>query len=340
MKTKAIKRIETYKEKGPRQAAKKYLVPLSFGPCSTTLLYILDEQLKNQRERMGRTSFELKVAHVDLEFLDEAASSRNKALYASVQERFPTHTYVSLGIEDALSLPTIDWTPLGLNVDDSLPHKERLQRLLKSILTATSRADISSTLLTRLLVDTAMKNECTSILFGDSTTRLAEKTLTETAKGRGFSLPWQVSDGASPFGPTMYYPMRDLLKKEIIQFTKLVTDPPLEELIIPERQKTIINTTSKGTTIEDLVTQYFESVEENYPSIVANVVRTGSKLEMPKQDGDEDMCGLCGIPVAKGTDGIYGWGGDQTSANKAAKHGLPAKTQGILCYGCSRSING
>ena len=88
------------------------------------------------------------------------------------------------------------------------------------------------------------------------------------------------------------------------------------------------------------MTQYFESVEENYPSIVANVVRTGSKLEMPKQIGDDDACGLCGIPVAKGTDGIYGWGGDQTSANKAAKHGLPAKTQGILCYGCSRSING
>ena len=308
-------------------------MPLSFGPCSTTLLYILDEQLKNQRERMGRTSFELTVAHVDNDFADKAASSRNRALWVSIQERFPTHTYVSLGIEDILSLPSIDWTSLGLNVNDSLPHKERLQALLKSISTATSRADISSTFLTRQLVETATKNECTSILFGDSTTRLAEKTLTETAKGRGFSLPWQVSEGASPFGPTMYYPMRDLLKKEIIQFTKLVSDPPFEELIIPERQKTIINTTSKGTTIEDLMTQYFESVEENYPSIVANVVRTGSKLEMPKQIGDDDACGLCGIPVAKGTDGIYGWGGDQTSANKAAKHGLPAKTQGILCYG-------
>lgn len=285
---------------------------------------------------MGRTSFELTVVQVNLEFSEDAESS----LWNSMQERFPTHTYITLGIEDALSLPSIDWASLGLTIDESLPHKERLQALLKSISTATSRADIASTLLTRLLVDTAAKNDCTSILFGDSTTRLAEKTLTETAKGRGFSLPWQVSDGASPFGPTMYYPMRDLLKKEIIQFTKLVSDPPLEELIIPERQKTIINTTSKGTTIEDLMTQYFESVEENYPSIVANVVRTGSKLEMPKQDGDEDMCGLCGIPVAKGTNGIYGWGGDQTSANKAMQNGLPAKTQGILCYGCSRSING
>ena len=340
MRTKAIKRLETYKEKGPRQAAKKYLVPLSLGPCSTTLLYILDDQFRNQRERTGRTSFELTVVNVDLKFSDPEASSQHKALYTAIQERFPSHTYISLGIEDALSLSSIDWSSLGIQPDASLPSTDRLQSLLKSISTATSRADIASTLLSRLLVDVATKHDCAYILHGDSTTRLAEKTLTETAKGRGFSLPWQVSDGASPFGPTMYYPMRDLLKKEIIQFTKLVSDPPLEGLIIPERQKTIINTTSKGTTIEDLMTQYFESVEENYPSIVANVVRTGSKLEMPKQDGDEDACGLCGIPVAKGTDGIYGWGGDQTSANKAMQHGLPAKTQGILCYGCSRSING
>ena len=337
-----IKRIETYtnKEKGNPQAAKEYLLPLSLGPCSTTLLYILDGQLKSLRERNAHRLFKLTVVHIDLEFSDEAAASRNKALWTSIQKRFPEHTYITLGIEVALSLERIDWTSLGLSIDEALPYKERLEALLRSISTATSRADIASTLLSRLLVHVATTNDCLSILFGDSTTRLAEKTLTETAKGRGFSLPWQVSDGASPFGPTMYYPMRDLLKKEIIQFIKLISDPPLQELVIPERQKTIINTTSKGTTIEDLMTQYFESVEENYPSIVANVVRTGSKLEMPRQDGDEDACGLCGLPVAKGTDGIYGWGGDQTSANKAMQHGLPAKTQGILCYGCSRSING
>ncbi len=286
---------------------------------------------------MNRTFYELTVAHIDLEFDDEAASAINNELWTAIQERFPSHTYIRVGIEDALDLDSIDWASLGLTIATVRPKTERLQALLKAISTATSRADISSILLTRLLVDTAQRNACTSILFGDSTTRLAEKTLTETAKGRGFSLPWQVSDGASPFGLNMYYPMRDLLKKEIMAYAKLIT-PPLTPLLTPEGPATIINTTSKGTTIEQLMTQYFEGVEKDYPSIVANVVRTGAKLETPKVE-DGESCGLCGIPVAEGTDGIYGWGGDQTSVNKAREHGLPARAQGTLCYGCSRSIN-
>lgn len=334
MNTKAIKRIETYKERGPRSETKEYLLPLSLGPSSTSLLYILDEQLRKQQERMGRTSYDLIVAHVDLEFEDVATSERNNALWEAVQARFPRHAYVKVGLEDALELPTIDWSSLGLSVDKDLPRKERLQHLLASIATATSRADIASTLLSRLLVSQATAHACTSILFGDSTTRLAEKTLTETAKGRGFSLPWQVSDGASPFGPNFYYPLRDLLKKEVVVFASLAG---LQELVAPEAPKA--SASSKDTTIDALMTQYFQSVEENYPSIVANVVRTGSKLKAPEVE-DGKACALCGIPVAEGTDGIYGWGGDQSSVARTRKEGEGERQLGILCYGCSRSING
>ena len=336
--TKAVKRIETYKVKGPSKETRKYLVPLSFGPSSTTLLYILDEQLRNQRERMNRTLYELTVAHVDLEFEDEAAASRNNELWKAVQERFPTHTYTKIGIEDAFDLD-IDWSSLGLTLDTSLPRKEQLSALLRQITTATSRADIASTLLTRLLTHLASATSCTSILYGDSTTRLAEKTLTSTAKGRGFSLPWAVSDGPSPFGMNIYYPMRDLLKKEIIQFTTFI-EPPITDIMLPEQPLQIINTTSKSTTIEQLMTQYFASVEESYPSIVANVVRTGSKLLVPEVEEDSQRCGLCNMPVKKGEEGIYGWGGDQSSVSKAREGGGPSRTEGVLCYGCERSING
>ena len=261
---------------------KRYLLPLSFGASSTSLLYILDGQLRKQSERMGRTSYELIIAHVDLEFEDASASERNCSLWTTVQDRFPQHTYVKVGLADALDIQSIDWPSLGLAVDEQLSLKDRLANLLKSITTATSRSDIASTLLTRLLVFVAEKNNCSSILFGDSTTRLAEKTLTETAKGRGFSLPWQVSDGPSPFGDNLSfnYPLRDLLKKELIAFTKL-TSPPLSNIVVPVNTKSALSASSKSTTIDDLMTQYFESIKENYPSIVANVVRTSSKLKAP-----------------------------------------------------------
>jgi cytoplasmic tRNA 2-thiolation protein 2 len=287
---------------------------------------------------MNRAAYELIVVHIDLH-LDIVDRKGSSELLEKYKSRFPRHWYSNFGLEEALHLDDIDWKALNIpepNQDDPQNSgSERLQQLIGSMPSATSRADVITTLLIRLLVEVAKRNGCESILFADSTTRLAEKTLTETAKGRGFSLPWQVSDGMSPYGIGFNYPLRDLLKKELVIFSSL-TIPSLTDLIIFQGPSSQISASSKLTTIEDLMAQYFESVEENYPSIVANVVRTSSKLQ-PLTGDDTSGCGLCGLPVAEGTDGIYGWGGDQNSVLRTAKQD---ETQKVFCYGCSRSING
>jgi cytoplasmic tRNA 2-thiolation protein 2 len=334
--------METYKFKGPKVAVKNLLLPLSYGASSTTLLYLLDNQIQAQFERMGRNSYVLIVAHVNLGFEDAAANQQAEELLSKVKARFPKHTYINASLEDALDIQGLDWSSIGV---DNIPGKiectsgqARLQAIFNAVSAATSKVDIASTLMTRLLVDLAEKNDCEGILFGDSTTRLAEKTLVQTAKGRGFSLPWQVSDGASPYGVSFQYPLRDLLKKEIVLFTTLAS-PPLSDLIIARSPLSHLSVSSKSTTIDDLMTQYFESVEENYPSIVANVVRTSSKLKASELVSNSVPCSLCGIPVTNGTDGIYGWGGDQSFDARPLPTGDTAH-HGILCYGCSRSING
>jgi cytoplasmic tRNA 2-thiolation protein 2 len=287
---------------------------------------------------MNRAAYELVVVHVDL-YVETADRNSSYILLEKYKTRFPRHTYSVFGLEEALLLDNIDWKALGglaqpPSTGLQAASTEQLQDLVGSMESATSRADIVSTLLTQLLVDVARGNNCESILFGDSTTRLAEKTLTETAKGRGFSLPWQVSDGMSPYGIGFNYPLRDLLKKELVTFSSLIT-PPLTDLIIHQGSSSHISASSKLTTIDDLMAQYFESVEENYPSIVANVVRTSSRLKHLTGDG-VTACGLCGLPVAEGTDGIYGWGGDQNSDGRPTREN---GQDGILCYGCSRSIS-
>jgi len=291
-----------------------------------------------QLQKMNRTAFNLHIVHIDL-YLDPSDRKDSSDLLEKYKTRFPRHSYSSVGLEEALLLQSIDWSSLGLEkpsaLDPGKPGTERLQELIAVMPSATSKADIISTLLTRLLVDVAKHNDCEAILFGDSTTRLAEKTLTETAKGRGFSLPWQVSDGMSPYNIGFNYPLRDLLKKELFTFSSLTT-PPLTDLILRQEPSSHISASSKLTTIDDLMAQYFESVEENYPSIVANVVRTSSKLQALTEEQTQS-CGLCGLPVSDGTDGIFGWGGDQNSDSRMERE------QGhkqILCYGCSRSING
>lgn len=335
--TKAVKRIEAYRPRGSSaKAPRKMLLPISFGPSSTCLLAILDSHLQTQRDRMGRTSYELLLAHVDLD-TDSSGGSSASVLLEKMKERFPSHSYVSVNIADAVDLD-IDWELLGLENYGglSLSGRDRLSNLFSSVSSATSKADITTILITRLLVDIAKKNNCESILFGDSTTRLAEKTLTETAKGRGFSLPWQVSDGMSPFGITFQYPLRDILKKEVTVFSSL-KEAPLTDLIIHSSTSTNVSVSNKSTTIDDLMAQYFESVEENYPSIVANVVRTSSKLKALTASDIPASCGFCGLPVVEGTNGIYGWGGDQNSDSHITIS--DSQNRGILCYGCSRSMN-
>jgi cytoplasmic tRNA 2-thiolation protein 2 len=327
--------METYRIRGSSaKTPRRLLFPLSFGPSSASLLHILDQHLQGQYDRMKRTAYELYVVHINI-YIDPVDRTDADERLEKYKTQYSRHHYSIVNLEEALGLDGIDWESLNLEESRSgVPTTERLQNLLGSMSSATSRSDIVSTLLTRLLVDVARRNSCEGVLFGDSTTRLAEKTLTETAKGRGFSLPWHISDGSSPYGITFNYPLRDILKKEILTFSSF-TSPQLTDLIVHREPTLQISASSKLTTIDDLMAQYFESVEENFPSIVANVVRTTSKLQTLSNDDTED-CGLCGLPVARGTDGIHGWGGDQNSDSQPSKDG---NYHSILCYGCSRSIN-
>ena len=317
---------------------RKLLLPISFGPCSASLLHVLDQHLQGQYDRMNRAGYELFVVHIDM-LVDVTDRRDTGVLLEKYKARFPRHAYSCISLDEALLLRDIDWKALRVPENPAgsveVPGTERLQVLINSMPSATSKTDLIITLLSRLLVDVAKRYGCESILFGDSTTRLAEKTLTETAKGRGFSLPWQISDGISPYGIGFNYPLRDLLKKEVITFSRSTT-PPLTELIVYDVLNSHISASSKSTTIDDLMAQYFDSVEENYPSIVANVVRTSSKLK-PLSLDNTSHCGLCGLPVAHGTDGIFGWGGDQNSQFRSRGE---TNQEGVLCYGCSRSING
>lgn len=312
----------------------RILLPLSLGVSSTTLLHILDLHLKTQKSKTNRTGFAIMVLYVDETSQDAASALRLDLVHA----KYPDHNYSSLPLHDIFRLLPGD-ASLGSLLPKSseggeVSSQEQLSQLISSLTTATARADVLSTLRTRLIVEYAKQNKCDSILWGDSTTRLAEKTLSETAKGRGFSLPWHISDGESPMGVNFHYPMRDVLKKELVSYIKL-SEADLAFLVYePFLGATQASTSSKNTTIDDLMKQYFESVEENFPSIVSNVVRTTGKLEAPASITSGSCCSLCSMPVPDGKFGIHGWGGDQQDGVNDDN----AQNGNNLCYGCTRSI--
>lgn len=333
--TKTIKRLESFRVnfsvKPDEQ--RKILVPLSFGVSSVTLLHILDLHLNTQKSKTGRTGFAIQAVFVD--FGERNVKTDEKL--DQIQQQYPEHDFASLSLHQVFQLLPKDdalYSLIPLADISHLPQsQDQLHSLISSLTSATARADVISTLRMRLIVEYAKQAGCESIMWGHSTTRLAEETLAETVKGRGFSLPWQLSDGQSPFGINFHYPLRDVLKKELVSYVEL-TSSNLATLVLQSSGVTQASMSSKNTTIDDLMKQYFESVETNFPSIVSNVVRTAGKLEKPKLDIPDPSCSLCGMPVLDGRFGIYGWGGDQHQDANGLSRGSSAQ----VCYGCTRSL--
>ena len=320
--TKVLKRLEAKKIRGGfNEAQKTVLLPISFGASSVTLLHILDQQLQNRAQQGRHSGYTLHVLFIDQSTVLEKVDVRGAMELLS--QRYPAHKYTTISLEDCFDY--------GVKFEGlSNSEEDRLHRIISSMPSATSKVDFIDIARRRLIIAFAKKFGNDSILFGDSTTRIAEKTLSETAKGRGVALPGLTAD---VFTEDIHciFPMRDLLRKEITAYASIVS-PPLTPLILEVSPKA--SASSKDTTIDGLMSQYFESVEQNYPSIVANVVRTSGRLNPPAMLEGCRSCSIC-------VDGVstVSWGGGQqdrvTSSQPADRDGQ--KVALALCYGCART---
>ncbi|KAI1115011.1 hypothetical protein F5Y14DRAFT_142540 [Nemania sp. NC0429] len=129
---------------------------------------------------------------------------------------FPDLTLHTLPLSTILSSRAIDWSALPSQDPYPDPHRRqsptpapasspraRLSRLLSRLPSAAARADVTRLLTRHALLAAAASHGCAVVLLGHSTTSLAELTLSEAAKGRGFGVPWLVNDGAFPLPRTV-----------------------------------------------------------------------------------------------------------------------------------------
>ncbi|KAI9827779.1 MAG: cytoplasmic tRNA 2-thiolation protein 2 [Thelocarpon impressellum] len=349
--TKATKRMESYRVRGS-SAPQTLLLPLSLGVSSVVLLHLLDAHLRSQLARMNRTGYELHVLHVDASGFESGAPLEPSTLFAKIQETYPGHTYSLIPLSQVFShdnTSLADLFPPNAHLQTDSPTT-RLAGLLSSLPSPTSRVDTLCTLRSRLVQAFARASHCPAILWADSTTRLAEKTLAETAKGRGGSLPWLVSDDHSS-SVKSHYPLRDVLRPELLLYSTLLS-PPLTHLLSSSTSSSSSSfptatpaVSVRNTTIDALMAAYVSSVEKAYPSVVANVVRTAAKLCPPAPVDGEAACGLCRVPVGRGDGGLHGigWGGDQADTHsdpRSATDGEEGGGDEGFCYGCARSLLG
>lgn len=344
---------------------RRYLLGLSRGVSSTVLLHLLNENINFQLSRNRSPPFELTAVYVDPSCLYHPqslplpdSSSSSSSTLDRYRRRYPRFEYRCIPLTAVLNLTTIDWSALPLSTDTSQPPEARLRSLFDGLPSAASRTDILRLFTRHILLSASHSAGCQALLLGHSTTAIAELTLAEAAKGRGFSLPWQIHDGQqtlSAANPNLeevggraemlvYHPLRDVLRKELVTYATL-TSPPLADLVDSDGTGSVREAvvSHKDLSIEEVMIRYFAEVEENYPSVVANVARTTGKLVRlsGEEERGERSCGMCGMPLDDQGDerwrgelgiGEGGDGGDNRGGGSAIK--------GKLCYGCERSIRG
>ena len=290
--SKVRKRMESYRFKNLTvEQKKRLLLPLSGGVSSLSLLQILDAQLREQISKQNRTAYELVVVHVDLLETDQAVSA---SWYQETESRFVLHEYLPIvkvhevlrideDLESALAL-------LELNRKAEIDDQHFYSTIMSSTTSVTTRADLRELLVRRLLVSLAKQHSCDSILWGHSDSRLASQALADVAKGRGASVPGTLADGPSPEGINFSYPMRDLFKTELELYGTTLSSP-LHPLASSRETEHVVSL--RNTSIDNLLSTYITSQGEKYPSIMANVVRTASKLQPPSHKFDSTYCAVC-----------------------------------------------
>ena len=322
--------MEKYRlRNSPKDRRRKLLLPLSYGVSSLTLLHIINAQLERQRSS-GRkiTAFDLHVLAID-------PSSVNRVIKADasrierVKEAYPEHECTEIPLSSIFQYDKEignvmkEHTGGDFADDESKTDEERLQLFRSSITTPTSRSDFDELLLRRLIVSFSKAQGCEGILWGDSDSRLAAKTLAHVSKGRGFSLPWTVSDGMSPWDIYFSFPLRDLFKAELEQYAGF-TVAELRSKVGVENP-VVENMSSRVMSIDDLLTDYVETQGEKYPGIMANIVRTVDKLQTSTSDASL-LCTCCGMPMNRGL--------NPETQGLSLRNGA----NGLICYGCARSL--
>ncbi|KAK9367661.1 hypothetical protein V1509DRAFT_132464 [Lipomyces kononenkoae] len=335
------------------QIPPKVLLALSFSESSLSLFEMLVSLLHEQRKmHRGNSGFELFVVHVDQSavYPYTAGMEPNTILESIRQAYYDTCTCISIPINDFFTdtknmlqfvHDASDVAEYSFLANQALDRKITVSDVLNNIHDRTSKLDTLQIIREALIFKTAKELECTTILWGDTMSSLAEKTLSLTAKGRGSVISYLLSDRPRN-GIYNIYPLREVLRAEAEEYVNLLD---ISKYISKPSIKT--PNVLRMMTIDDLLGNYFAEIEKGFPSIVSTVVRTAAKLTDTVACA-RCKCAICGLPCDDDTP--ERWLQDITVKQSAPSFDstceqndsgpLKDGTRPIICYGCLIATKG
>ncbi|KAK8865669.1 hypothetical protein IAR55_000814 [Kwoniella newhampshirensis] len=207
------------------------------------------------------------------------------------------------GIAVDLKDPELPLFPLPSSSASSAKPLDHLRSLLAS-LPPPSRPALLSNILSSLLtfVSQTIPN-ISHLLLGETSTRQAQRLISGTASGRGWSLPLDLASARKDDGGLVRLkPMKDISVKEAAVYCRL---KGLDGFTRNDRRWDAAGPAGKRdargkggvTSLEMLTEQFIAGLSVSHPSTVSTINRTGDKLVFPGQANDSPTCPVCQLPV-------------------------------------------
>ncbi|GMM28204.1 Ncs2 protein [Martiniozyma asiatica (nom. inval.)] len=177
--------------------------------------------------------------------------------------------------------------------DCTLSFKE----LISQTKDKSTREDLENIIHSQMIQRYLLSNNITTLLDSSSMTSLSVKILSTTIKGRGSEVASVVSDGQLTYKGFAYdiiHPLREVLHSEL----RVYAEQEGIDLMLIEDARAIVKPeakSAKNKTVDELVSEYFQTIEIEYPEVVSTVEKIGGKLDGLKCEKSE--CPVCGKEV-------------------------------------------
>ncbi|KDP26051.1 hypothetical protein JCGZ_21084 [Jatropha curcas] len=240
------------------------LVAFSGGPASRVLLQFVNEmQRRAQKNFDASKDRSLPVFGIGVAFIDESA------VYPVPSEKFDEGIREMKLVVSNLALPTkkLHVVPIeNIYTSDSIDGKDKLAKILNAVTDPTGKEDLLLHLRTLALQKIASENGYSRLVLGSCMSRIACHVLTETVKGKGYSLSADIQYVDARWDIPVVLPLRDCTAQELNLLCRL------------DGLKNLQLLNSPPPSINSLVSSFVSLLQEDNPSRECTIVRTAGKL--------------------------------------------------------------
>ncbi|ORX34106.1 hypothetical protein BD324DRAFT_594457 [Kockovaella imperatae] len=255
------------------------------------------------------------VVHVDFsgvsdgiedrtEWLQGVAAARGlKFIAVKAEDVFDVGLAARLGLQKASERPMpvleVGIHDAGMSLKATTSSETPLQSLKRMLATLSpaSRPAFLCNVLDAILEQVARGlPDVSHLLLGETSTRQAQRIISGTALGRGWSLPLELASSCKSEGYYQVRAMKDISIKEASMYC-WVNRRAMQN----HRKWTAgdLHSGSRGkgsTSLEGLTEDFIAGLSVTHPATVSTITRTGEKLMFAGGDDRDSICPLCRLP--------------------------------------------